>query len=97
MDPGRVDAPIRGLSKPPWLATLRTGTDGASTLGKLGRKRPRELPRSKMPVHSSAQHYATVIAENERLRTTGARLREWWPESGNSLAGHNKEWIYRRP
>lgn len=38
-----------------------------------------------------AQHYATVIAENERLRTTGARLLEWWPEgSGNSLAGHNK-------
>jgi len=38
-----------------------------------------------------AQHYAPVIAENERLRTTGARLLEWWPEgSGNSLAGHNK-------
>lgn len=35
--------------------------------------------------------YAPVILENERLRTTGARLLEWWPEgSGNSLAGRNK-------
>ena len=38
--------------KPPWLATLRTGTDGLQRLGKLGRKTPK-LPRSKMPVHSS--------------------------------------------